>query len=151
MYIICYIIYYAGTTGCTLSDDLGFDYNTPQPIREVKVTILCENQIDELVLIAKATRDNIFVVNSSNIKWFKKLPRTNDNLPKINSGDKSRDRGGGGSVSKVKSLMSLEDSLGQCTYIICTLCVCTLCVCMYVCTRVLYTHCHIHTLYIYYT
>ena len=103
-----YHIYYTGTTGCTLSDDLGFDEYTPQPIREVKVTILCENQIDELVLIAKATRDNIFVVNSSNIKWFKNLPKTNGNLPKINGGDMNR----GSAVSKVKSMMSLEDSLG---------------------------------------
>ena len=128
---------YIGTTGCTLSDDLGFDEYTPQPIREVKVTILCENQIDELVLIAKATRDNIFVVNSSNIKWFKNLPKTNGNLPKINGVDKSRDRGGGGSaVSKVKSIMSLEDSLGMCVYIHMCICVCVythVYLCMYVC------------------
>ena len=65
-----YAIFDTGTSGCVLSDDIVNDYNTPNPIRQVGVTLLTEGGGDDVYIQAKATRDNLFVVKANKITWF---------------------------------------------------------------------------------
>jgi hypothetical protein len=66
-----YAIFDTGTSGCVLSDDIVNDYNTPNPIRQVGVTLLSEGGGDDVYIQAKATRDNLFVVKANKITWFR--------------------------------------------------------------------------------
>ena len=68
-----YAVFDTGTTGCVLSDDLMNDYETPNPIRNVKVVLTGENG-NEIILETGATRDEIFVVTAAKIPWFTKEP-----------------------------------------------------------------------------
>ena len=66
-----YAIFDTGTSGCVLSDDIVNDYNTPNPIRQVGVTLSTEGGGDDVYIQAKATRDNLFVVKANKITWFR--------------------------------------------------------------------------------
>ena len=66
-----YAIFDTGTSGCVLSDDIVNDYNTPNPIRQVGVTLSSEGGGDDVYIQAKATRDNLFVVKANKITWFR--------------------------------------------------------------------------------
>ena len=64
-----YAIFDTGTTGCVLSDDLMNDWDTPNPVRSVKVVAESETG-DEISFEQRATRKNIFVVTAGKIEWF---------------------------------------------------------------------------------
>lgn len=66
-----YAVFDTGTTGCVLSDDLMNDYETPNPIRKVRVVLQAENG-DDIIIETGATRDEIFVVTAAKIPWFTK-------------------------------------------------------------------------------
>lgn len=68
-----YAVFDTGTTGCVLSDDLMNDYETPNPIRKVRV-ILSSERGEDIVIETGATRDEIFVVTAAKIPWFTKEP-----------------------------------------------------------------------------
>ena len=72
-----YAIFDTGTSGCVLSDDIVNDYNTPNPIRQVGVTLLTEGGGD-VYIQAKATRDNLFVVKANKITWFQNKKKRDD-------------------------------------------------------------------------
>ena len=65
-----YAIFDTGTTGCVLSDDLMNDWDTPNPVRSVKVVAEAETG-DEIFFEQRATRKEIFVVTAGKIEWFK--------------------------------------------------------------------------------
>ena len=65
-----YAIFDSGTTGCLLSDAIKNDPSIPSLIRQVSVVIE-SIQGNDIILSAKATRENIFVVAGKNIPWFK--------------------------------------------------------------------------------
>eukprot|EP01036_Dinobryon_divergens_P029743 gene29743-38883_t len=65
-----YAIFDTGTTGCVLSDDLMNDWDTPIPVRSVKVIAESETG-DEISFEQRATRKEIFVVTAGKIEWFK--------------------------------------------------------------------------------
>jgi len=64
-----FAIFDTGTTGCTISDDLMNDAETPIPVRKVRVFLKTEQNATVLVE-AEATRDEPFVVTASKIPWF---------------------------------------------------------------------------------
>lgn len=66
-----YAVFDTGTTGCVLSDDLMNDYETPNPIRNVRI-VLTGEQGNDVVIESGATRDEIFVVTAAKIPWFTK-------------------------------------------------------------------------------
>ena len=68
-----YAVFDTGTTGCVLSDDLMNDYETPNPIRKVRVILSSENG-EDISIETGATRDEIFVVTAAKIPWFTKNP-----------------------------------------------------------------------------
>jgi hypothetical protein len=68
-----YAVFDTGTTGCVLSDDLMNDYETPNPIRKVRIILTAENG-EEVAIESGATRDEIFVVTAAKIPWFTKEP-----------------------------------------------------------------------------
>lgn len=65
-----YAIFDTGTTGCVLSDDLMNDWDTPNPVRSVKVVAEAETG-EEISFEQRATRKEIFVVTAGKIEWFK--------------------------------------------------------------------------------
>jgi hypothetical protein len=68
---VIYAVFDTGTTGCVLSDDLMNDYETPNPIRNVRMIITAENGQD-VIIESAATREEIFVVTAAKIPWFTK-------------------------------------------------------------------------------
>jgi hypothetical protein len=68
---VIYAVFDTGTTGCVLSDDLMNDYETPNPIRNVRMIITAENGQD-IIIESAATREEIFVVTAAKIPWFTK-------------------------------------------------------------------------------
>lgn len=85
-----YAIFDTGTSGCVLSDDIVNDYNTPNPIRQVGVTLLTEGGGDDVYIQAKATRDNLFVVKANKITWFRNKKKQ-DEYGKNNDGEEVND------------------------------------------------------------
>jgi hypothetical protein len=73
-----YAVFDTGTTGCVLSDDLMNDYETPNPIRTVRIILTGENGND-VIIESGATRDEIFVVTAAKIPWFTKEPEVLQN------------------------------------------------------------------------
>lgn len=73
-----YAVFDTGTTGCVLSDDLMNDYETPNPIRSVRIILSGENGND-VIIESGATRDEIFVVTAAKIPWFTKEPEVLQN------------------------------------------------------------------------
>ena len=66
-----YAVFDTGTTGCVLSDDLMNDFETPNPIRNVRI-VLTGEEGNDVVIESGATRDEIFVVTAAKIPWFTK-------------------------------------------------------------------------------
>ena len=79
-----YAVFDTGTSGCAIHDDLYFSDNMPLPVRRVDVVL--ENTFGEdVVLSAKASREDLFIVTPSKIPWFsKKLNKHPESLPNYN-------------------------------------------------------------------
>ncbi len=76
-----YAVFDTGTSGCAIHDVLYFGENMPLPVRRVDVVL--ENTLGEdVVLSAKASREDLFIVTPSKIPWFsKKLNKHPESLP----------------------------------------------------------------------
>lgn len=75
-----FAIFDTGTSGCSLSDELSNDENTPANPVSIQVTMESVDERDktrrkELTLTAKRSRENFFVITSTPIPWFK-LPKS---------------------------------------------------------------------------
>lgn len=83
-----YAVFDSGTSGCAIHDDLYFGENMPLPVRRVDVVL--ENLLGEdVVLSAKASREDLFIVTPSKIPWFsKKLNKHPESLPDYDDGGK---------------------------------------------------------------
>ena len=68
-----YAVFDTGTTGCVLSDDLMNDYETPNPIRKVRIVLRGEDG-EDVYVESGASREEIFVVTAAKIPWFTKEP-----------------------------------------------------------------------------
>jgi hypothetical protein len=68
-----YAVFDTGTTGCVLSDDLMNDYETPNPIRKVRI-VLRDEDGEDVYVESGASREEIFVVTAAKIPWFTKEP-----------------------------------------------------------------------------
>ena len=76
-----YAVFDTGTSGCAIHDVLYFGENMPLPVRRVDVVL--ENTLGEdVVLSAKASREDLFIVTPSKIPWFsKRLNKHPESLP----------------------------------------------------------------------
>jgi len=67
---VIYAVFDTGTSGCVLQDELYNDEETPIPPRSISVVLVTEKG-GLVTLTARASRDQIFVVTASDIRWFK--------------------------------------------------------------------------------